>query len=86
MKHLPYRTQMWAVLRNGETHMILPDLDTAETYYGLLSHNGFSKHHWTIRKVEVRFPHETAQERRARTSRAVQQVVELNRAIARADQ
>jgi len=71
--------QMWAVMRDGQPYMILPDQDTAEAHYGCLSLNGYSKHHWTIQKVDVRFPHETAKERRARLNRHVQQVVELNR-------
>lgn len=82
MKREPYKTKMWAVLRDGETYMILPDIDRAETYYGLLSHNGFSKYKWEIRPVEVRFQQETAVERRKRLNRSVQKVVELNAALA----
>lgn len=77
----PYKSQMWAVMRDGEPHMILPTLDKAETHYGLLSLNGLSKHTWKIRKVIVSFPHETAAERRRRLNRHVQQVVELNHAV-----
>lgn len=83
MKRTPYRTQMWAVMRNGKTYMVLPNLDRAEAYYGLLSHNGLSEHHWTIRKVVVSFPHETPAEKRKRTDRHVQAVVELNRTMSR---
>jgi hypothetical protein len=74
---------MWAVMRDGEPYMILPTLDKAETHYGSLSLNGFSKHKWTIKKVVVTFPHETATERRRRLNRHVQQVVELNYALSR---
>jgi hypothetical protein len=74
----PYRLQMWAIMRDGEAYMVLPDLDKAEAYYGLLSLNGYSKHKWTIQKVEVRFSHETATERRKRLDRHVQAVVEFN--------
>lgn len=78
-KQAPYRTKMWAVMRDGECYMILPDLDEAETHYGSLSLNGYSKHKWEIKPVTVTFPPETAAERRARLDRAVQATVELNR-------
>ena len=78
-----YRTKMWAVMRDGETYMILPDIDMAETHLGLWSNNGFSKHRWGIKPVEVRFPHETASERLRRQSRHVQAVVELNQSLSR---
>lgn len=77
------KTTMWAVMKNGRTYMILPTLDEAETYYGLHSKNGFSKHKWTIRKAIVMFPYETAAERKARLDRHVQQVVEFNAALSR---
>ena len=84
-KQTPYRMQMWAIMKDGEPHMVLPDIDQAEAHLGSLSLNGFSKHHWTIQKVDVRFPLETAAERKARLDRAVQQVVELNRAMAQGE-
>lgn len=84
MKQTPYKVTMWAVMRDGKPYMVLPDLDKAEAYYGSLSLNGLSKCHWTIQKVDVRFPHETATERRLRLDRHVQQVVELNYALSRA--
>lgn len=76
-----HRTLMHAVLRDGEPYMVLPTLDKAETYLGIFSLNGFSKHNWTIKRVVVAFPYETATERRKRLDRHVQAVVELNRAI-----
>lgn len=82
MKKRPYRIQMWAVLRDGEPYMVLPDIDTAEAHYGSLSLNGFSKCKWKIQQVTVIFPHQTATERRKCTARAVQATVELNRLIA----
>jgi len=48
MKQTPYRAQMWAVMRDGETYMILPTIDAAETHLGIWSKNGFSKYHWTV--------------------------------------
>ena len=57
MRKTPYKSQMWAVMRDGETYMILPTLDKAETHLGVWSKNGFSKHRWAIRKVMVMFPH-----------------------------
>jgi hypothetical protein len=80
VKH-PYRATMHAILRDGEPYMILPTLDEAETHLGLWSKNGFSKYHWTIQRVSVTFPHETATEKRKRLGRHVQSVVEMNRAI-----
>lgn len=85
MTKTPYRAKMWAVMRDGETFMILPDIDTAETHLGLWSKNGFSKHRWTIRPVEVRFPHETPTERRRRLDNHVRAVVELNHALVSQD-
>jgi hypothetical protein len=70
VKH-PYRATMHAILRDGEPYMILPTLDEAETHLG----------HWTIQRVSVTFPHETATEKRKRLGRHVQSVVEMNRAI-----
>jgi len=83
MKKPPYRTKMWAVMRNGAPYVILPKIEKAEAYYGIFSLNGLSKHKWEIKPVEVRFPHETAAERRKRLERSVQAVVELNRAMSR---
>ena len=82
MKH-PYKSTMWAVMKDGETFMILPDIDTAETHLGLWSNNGFSAHKWGIQKVEVRFPHETPAERKRRQNRNVQAVVAINQALMR---
>jgi hypothetical protein len=76
-----YRTTMWAVMCDGEPNRVLPDIEVAEAHYGLLSQNGFSERKWEIKRVEVRFPHETAAERRKRLSRSVQAVVELNRKL-----
>lgn len=76
-----YRAKMYAVMRDGEPQMILPDIDTAETHYGLLSKNGFSKYRWEIKPVEVKFQHETAFDRRRRLNRSVQAVVELNQRL-----
>ena len=50
------RVQMWAVMRDGKVYMILPNLEGlqgAETYLGLLSKNGTSKHKWGLRPVTV---------------------------------
>lgn len=74
----PHKLTMFAVMRDGGPYMILPDIDRAEAYCGSLSLNGHSKRKWTIRQVEVRFPHETAAEQRKRLNRHVQSVVELN--------
>lgn len=81
MKNTPYKAKMWAIMRDGETYMIISDIDAAETHLGLWSKNGFSKHHWNIQPVDVRFPHETSAERKKRQSRHVQAVVELNYAL-----
>ncbi len=80
-RQLPYKMKMWAVMRDGEPYMVLPDIDQAETYLGSLSLNGFSKHEWKIKECEVRFPLETAAERRRRLDRHVQAVVEINSAL-----
>jgi len=82
MKKTPYQTKMWAVMRDGETYMILPSLGEAETHLGLWSKNGFSSHTWGIKPVTVRFQHETPSERKRRLARHVQAVVQLNQAIA----
>ena len=82
-KKIPYRIKMWAIMRDGNPYMALPDLDKAEACYGVLSLNGFSGCKWTIQKVDVRFPHETATERRKRLGRHVHAVVELNAAMER---
>lgn len=81
MKTSPYKIKMWAVMRDGEPYMVLPDIETAEARYGSLSLNGFSKHKWELKPAEVRFPHETAIERRTRLNRHIQTLVDLNRAI-----
>ena len=81
-KRAPYRMTMWAVLCDGEPRMALPTLDDAKAHYGALSINDYSDHRWIICKIDARFPQETAGERRRRQRRHVQQVVELNRAIA----
>jgi hypothetical protein len=86
MKTKVPRKDMWAILKDGEPYMILPDLDTAETHYGIYSRNGYSEYHWTIQQVIVEFPGETASQRRERQARHVQQVVELNRAMMLADE
>lgn len=76
-----FRTKMYAVMRDGALQMILPDIDTAETYYGLLSKNGTSKFRWEIKPVEVKFQHETAAERRKRLDRSVKAVGEINQRL-----
>lgn len=80
-KQAPYRTTMWAIFRDGQPFMILPDIDEAETHFGLWSKNGFSKHKWEIKPATVVFPPETAAERRTRLNRSVQAVVALNQEI-----
>lgn len=78
----PHRSKMYAVMRNDEPYIILPDIDAAETHLGLWSKNGFSKHRWEIKPVTVSFVHETPAERRKRTSRHVQAVIALNQSLA----
>lgn len=70
---------MWAVMRGGKVYMVLPTLDRAETYLGLLSHNGFSSLRWDLQKVHVATASERARERYARQARPAQKVVAANK-------
>lgn len=77
----PYKRTAWALLRDGEFYMALPNAEEAHTHYSMLSLHGHSKHKWTVQKCEVRFPFEMPTERRKRFMKHVDDVVALNKAI-----